>query len=146
MAVTGKHRASQSMKQILRGENMSDLRIKPVLVWQEHWLLWDYLPLVLLEKIERNGKQYFILKHPVFIGAFNEYGFHDVEILWEDEEFCEGDFDFYMTDNGNVHDRVKEMYEQIISDLPYELLQQPQSQMSGVTRFIRCLWSLFFKK
>jgi len=102
---------------------MQNMKIKPVLHWnsQGSWLFWDHLELVVLEKTERNGKPYCKLKYPEFGTALADAGFPDVEMIWEDEEFCEGDFDLYIEDNEKIHDRVKEIFEQIIEDLPYEI-------------------------
>jgi hypothetical protein len=48
--------------------------------------------------------------------------FEDVEIVWNNGEKYEGNADFYMEDNGKVHERLKEIYERILADMPYEVL------------------------
>jgi hypothetical protein len=76
----------------------------------------------MLEKTERNGKPYYKLDHLDDVSSLFNGDFEDIETVWEDEENREGNADFYMEDNGKVHERLKEVYEQIIADMPYEVL------------------------
>jgi hypothetical protein len=103
---------------------MSNVRIKPVLYWepQGYGLFWNQLCLVSIEKTERNGKPYYKLDHPEDVSCLFHGDFGDVEMVGRDEEHCEGNVVFYMEDNGKVHERLKEIYEQILAGMPYEVL------------------------
>jgi|GEM_PF-2565650 len=112
---------------------MSKTKIKPILHWEPrgYGLFWNHLCLVSLEKTERNGTPYYKLDHPDDVSNLFNGDYADVEKVWKDAENCEGDVDFYMEDNGKVHDRLKEIYEQIIADLPYEVLTTEPETSTG---------------
>jgi len=103
---------------------MLSTRIKPVLHWinDNRHLTWGFFDLVSLERGERNGMPYYMLTfHNDILGGLNPEDIPEMETLWEDEENHDGDCGFYLKDNGGVHERLKEVFERILSELPYHL-------------------------
>jgi len=101
----------------------SRTKIKPVLHWNEHgnWLLWGFMDLVHIEKAERDGKPYYKLKYPLDWDILHKVGHPDIELICdEDGENCA----LFIADDEHVHDRLKEIFEKIIAELPYEDLQE----------------------
>ena len=112
---------------------MSAMKIKPILQWNEYGncLSWGFYNLVTLKKTERNGESYYMLVSPeFFMEILPEADPYPLEIVWQDEENCDGDCDLYMKDDGSVHEHLKEIYERILADLPCEVLSESDDAMT----------------